>query len=277
VHCGVKKIRITGGEPLVRRGIENLMAGIGRLKQEGLSAIAITTNGVLLKEKLAALKSAGLDNINLSLDTLKRERFQEITYRDHFDDVIASIFAALEYGFTPLKVNTVILRGFNEDEILDFIAFIQDKPINVRFIEFMPFDGNQWDDSKLVPYQEMKCIIESKYRLHPIEDGQNYALGPAKDFAVEGCVGTVGFITSMTDSFCSGCNRIRITADGYFRTCLFSEKNEEYNLKSILRGGASDDEIAQFMISAVWKKEKAHPEIEELIQRSNRSMIQLGG
>jgi cyclic pyranopterin phosphate synthase len=180
--------------------------------------------------------------------------------------------AALGAGFEPLKINVVLMTGVNEDEILDFVHFVKDKPINVRFIEFMPFKGNGWQEPRMVTYNNMKETISSHYELIPIV---SEASAVAKDFAIEGFQGTVSFITSMTENFCDTCNRIRLTAEGAIKTCLFSE--EETNLRQALRDGASNEEIARRIREALWHKQKGHAALDVLPALENRSMIQIGG
>merc|ERR1712223_278249 len=214
VDEGVKKIRLTGGEPLVRPDVIDI---IGKLKAlEGLETVAITTNGIVLAKKLDALKEAGLDMINISLDTLEEKKYAFITRRPMagFQKVMDSINKALEYGYTPLKINCVIMRGLNEDEVTSFVAWTKDKPIDVRFIEYMPFDGNRWNDKKMVSYQELVGIIRKECPDFQRCQSQDTKNDTSKAWRVPGFQGSIGFISSMTDNFCSTCNRLRLTADG---------------------------------------------------------------
>ncbi len=270
VSMGINKIRITGGEPTLRNGIENLIQDLSKLK--GLKTLAMTTNGVLLKNQIFRLKESGLNSLNISLDTLKADRFQKISLIDNFYNVLDGIYAALEAGFHPLKLNVVVMGGINEDEILEFIKFAKDKPINIRFIEYMPFKDNGWGQAKLYPYSKMLEQINRLYTLIPI---QSETSSVAKDFYIKDFKGTVSFITSMTDSFCATCNRLRLTADGYMKSCLFYLP--EMNLRNLLRSGISDEILKDVIRGVVLGKKKGHPEIDELEKHENTSMIQIGG
>ncbi|KAF9587248.1 hypothetical protein IFM89_039529 [Coptis chinensis] len=208
VRSGVDKIRLTGGEPTIRRDIEDICLQLSNLK--GLKTLAITTNGITLAKKLPKLKQCGLNALNISLDTLVPAKFEFMTRRKGHERVLESINAAAELGYNPVKVNCVIMRGFNDDEICDFVELTREKPINVRFIEFMPFDGNVWNVKKLVPYSEMLDRVVKKFNnLNRLRD---HPTDTAKNFKIDGFVGTVSFITSMTEHFCAGCNRLRLLA-----------------------------------------------------------------
>ncbi len=270
VDLGIKKIRITGGEPLVRKDLDLFIKQISELP--GIQTIAMTTNGVLLADKAQALKDAGLQALNISLDTLKEDRFKEITKRDDFQNVINGINAALDHGFSPLKVNVVLIKGFNDDEILDFIDYVKERPINIRFIEYMPFKDNHWSADGVCTYADTKALIETKHKLTALslEEG-----AVAKDFAIADYAGTVSFVTSMTESFCASCNRLRLTADGSMKSCLFYPA--ELNLRDTLRAGISDEGLAKIIQDAVWQKPEAHPPAEEILADQNRAMISIGG
>ncbi|MBI5022363.1 MAG: GTP 3',8-cyclase MoaA [Ignavibacteriales bacterium] len=268
---GVKKIRLTGGEPLVRKDLPRLIHRLSAIP--GIQIIGMTTNGVLLKSFARELKQAGLTNLNVSLDSLRPSRFEMISGRQHFDDVIDGIYASLETGFQPLKLNMVVMGGINDDELLDFIEFVRGKPINVRFIEYMPFKFNQWNRAKFVSFQQMMETIDKKFELQPVESQSENSV--TKDFWIDGFVGTVSFITSMSDHFCGTCNRIRLTADGSIKSCLFHQA--EINLHSALRSNRSDESIEKIIRSAVLQKQFEHPVSEELVKIENRSMIQIGG
>jgi molybdenum cofactor biosynthesis protein A len=271
VRLGIDKIRITGGEPLVRAELEKLIASLAQLP--GLKHLSMTTNAVLLAEKAPLLKKAGLQSVNISLDSLKEARFKELTLRDDYQRVIRGIDAAESLGFSPIKLNVVVMKNRNEDEILDFIHFVKDRKINVRFIEYMPFKDNQWDSNAVFSYKEMKARIEDEFVLNPLK-GQ--ASDVAKDFAIEGHTGTVSFITSMTESFCSSCNRLRMTADGSIKSCLFYDA--EINLKEKLRSeGCTDEDVEEMIRYALYKKPEEHPPMEELASMSNRAMVEIGG
>ncbi|MDI6767281.1 MAG: GTP 3',8-cyclase MoaA [Bacteroidota bacterium] len=268
---GVKKIRLTGGEPLVRKDLPKLIHRLSVI--HGIQIIGMTTNGVLLKSFARQLKQAGLTNLNVSLDSLRTSRFEMISGRQHFNDVMGGIQASLDASFQPLKLNMVVMGGINDDELLDFIEFVRDKQINVRFIEYMPFKFNQWNQAKFVSFQQMMETINKKFELQPVESQSENSV--TKDFWIEGFVGTVSFITSMSYHFCGTCNRIRLTADGSIKSCLFHQA--EINLRSTLRSSKSDEAIEEMIRSAVLQKQFEHPIPKELVKIENRSMIQIGG
>jgi cyclic pyranopterin phosphate synthase len=270
VGLGVTKIRLTGGEPLTRRGIEGIAERLSALP--GMRTLAMTTNGISLDRRAQGLRSAGVNALTISLDTLKRDRFTQIAKRDQFQSVMDGISASIEAGFAPLKINTVVMRGVNDDEILDFVAWAQDRPINVRFIEYMPFPDNHWSTGGLMPWAEMRALIETRHTLVPLA-GDASAVG--KDFRLKGHPGTVSFVTSMTESFCGGCNRLRLTCDGNIKSCLFHPA--ERSLRDAMRDGADDMEIERLILAAVDAKPAAHPPMEELLTVKNRAMIEIGG
>ncbi len=268
---GVNKIRITGGEPLVRKDLPKLIQRLANIPQ--IQTIGLTTNGVLLKSFAHQLKQVGVTNLNISLDSLRSLRFEEISNRNHFNDVIDGIYASLDAGFQPLKLNVVVMGGVNDDELLDFVEFVRDKPINVRFIEYMPFKFNQWNRAKFVSFLQMMETISERFDLQPFKSHDENSV--AKDFRIDSSVGTVSFITSMSEHFCGTCNRIRLTADGSIKSCLFHPA--EINLRSSLRENTSDEIIAGMIHSAITAKPFGHPSVEELVTIDNRSMIQIGG
>lgn len=270
VRHGVSKIRLTGGEPLVRKDVTMLISGLAQL--DGLKTLAMTTNGWLVNRKIAELKAAGLHHLNISLDTLRAERFREITRRDAFRPTMQGIEAALAHGFEPLKINCVVMRGVNDDELVDFVAWTAQQPIEVRFIEYMPFGGNRWADTRFMAFEEMKQRIERHFSLKklPVEPNET-----AKRYRVSGFVGTVGFITSMTEAFCASCNRIRLTADGHLKMCLHGAS--EVNLRDMMRAGATDAEIAAMIGAAVQRKKAEHAGLYQLVDQENRPMILIGG
>jgi GTP 3',8-cyclase len=270
VAMGIDKIRITGGEPLVRKNLEVLLSQLSQLN--GLKTLAITTNGLLLETQAEQLKAAGVNALNISLDTLRADRFSQIAKRNSFEAVMSGIEAALDVGFNTLKLNVVVMAGVNEDEILDFVEFIRNKPMNVRFIEYMPFKDNAWSQAAVFPYLSIRQLIERHYSLVPLPAGFGAV---AKDFGIFGATGTVSFITSMTDSFCSSCNRLRLTADGQIKSCLFQPA--EVNIRDPLRGGLTDEGLEYLIQSAVLQKQEAHPPMEELLSLENRAMIEIGG
>lgn len=310
VGQGVTKIRLTGGEPTVRKDIVPLMEGIGKLRGAGLKELCLTTNGISLWRKLDAMAEAGLTGVNLSLDTLDPWQFQIMTRRKGFDAVQRSInriheMNALGAGI-KLKINSVVMRGLNDREILDFVELGREKDVEVRFIEYMPFDGNKWSEGKMLPYQEMLGRIKERYPdAQKVQDHKN---DTSKTYKIPGFVGKFGFITSMTDNFCGTCNRLRITSDGNLKVCLFG--NAEVSLRDILRennkGNPIEEEAYEAMkqiemdrnqgtvagplgmlqneqklldiigVAVKGKKEK-HAGMEELKDMKNRPMILIGG
>lgn len=271
VSSGVDKIRLTGGEPTVRKDISDICLDLSSLK--GLKTLAITTNGITLARQLPMLKQSGVTNLNISLDTLVPAKFEFMTRRKGHHRVIDSINAAVDLGYNPVKVNCVVMRGFNDDEICDFVNLTRDKPINVRFIEFMPFDGNVWNVKKLVPYSEMLDKVGKQFpglkRLH------DHRTETAKNFQIDGHIGTVSFITSMTEHFCAGCNRLRLLADGNLKVCLFGPS--EVSLRDPLRCGAGDEELREIIGAAVKRKKASHAGMFDIAKTANRPMIHIGG
>ncbi|XP_012427670.5 molybdenum cofactor biosynthesis protein 1 isoform X2 [Taeniopygia guttata] len=254
VKEGVDKIRLTGGEPLIRPDVVDIVGELYKL--EGLKTIAVTTNGINLTRLLPRLKEAGLNAINISLDTLVPAKFEFIVRRKGFHKVMEGIHKATELGYHPVKVNCVVMRGFNEDEVLDFVDFTKDLPLDVRFIEYMPFDGNKWNFKKMVSYKEMLDTI--KQRWPELEKLPCETSSTAKSYKVPHFQGQISFITSMSEHFCGSCNRLRITADGNLKVCLFG--NSEVSLRDHLRSGASEEELIQIIGAAVGRKKKQHAE-----------------
>ncbi|XP_031839694.1 molybdenum cofactor synthesis 1 isoform X2 [Nomia melanderi] len=253
VKEGVRKIRLTGGEPTVRKDIVDIIAGLKQLP--GLKQVALTTNGLTLTRQLPSLQRAGLDAINISLDTLKEDRFEQFTRRKGWPRVMAAIDLAVQLGYNPVKVNCVMMNGFNDDELVDFVNLTKDRPIDVRFIEYMPFQGNKWNENRMVSFDTMKRIIRDVYPdLQRLPNDYN---DTSKAYQVPGFVGQVGFITSMSNHFCASCNRLRITADGNLKVCLFEGKGE-VSLRDALRNGASDESLKEMIGIAVRRKKKQH-------------------
>jgi cyclic pyranopterin phosphate synthase len=271
-EMGVTKIRLTGGEPMVRKGLVELVGELGRI--EKIKTLAMTTNATLLAPNVEVLHRAGMSQLNISLDTFKVQRFSQIARQSEavFADVMAGIYAALEQGFASLKINMVVMSGVNDDEILDFVAFAHKHSVNVRFIEYMPFKDNQWTNEKVVRYKDMLALIGEHYGLRKLEDEPS-AVG--KDYAIEGGAGTVSFISSMSDSFCGTCNRLRLTADGSIKSCLFYPA--ETNLRDAMRQGATDSQLQGMILNALSMKPEAHPPAEEIAANENRAMIEIGG
>ncbi|KAL5976099.1 GTP 3',8-cyclase, mitochondrial [Asimina triloba] len=263
VSSGVNKIRLTGGEPTIRKDVEDICMRLSSLK--GLKNLAMTTNGIVLAKKLPRLKECGLNSLNISLDTLIPAKFEFMTRRKGHGKVMESIAAAVELGYNPVKVNCVVMRGINDDEICDFVKLTKDKPINVRFIEFMPFDGNVWNVKKLVPYAELLNKVAQQF--NGLKRLQDHPTDTAKNFAIDGHRGTVSFITSMTEHFCAGCNRLRLLADGNFKV----------GLRDPIRSGIDDFELKEIIGAAVKRKKAAHAGMFDLAKTANRPMIHIGG
>lgn len=266
---GINKIRLTGGEPMVRSELTTLVKALGQIPN--LKTLAMTTNATLLAEHAQTLKDLGLNALNISLDTFSKERFQAITRLDQFDQVINGIHTAIACGFASLKLNMVVMAGVNDDEIMAFADFAATHKINVRFIEYMPFKDNSWASDKVVTYKDLLEQIERRYELKRIE-GDRSAV--AKDYAITGG-GSVSFITSMSESFCSTCNRLRLTADGSIKSCLFYAA--EINLRDAMREGASDKDLKEMILFSLAQKPEAHPPAEEIAAGENRAMIEIGG
>ncbi|NBB86125.1 MAG: GTP 3',8-cyclase MoaA [Bacteroidetes bacterium] len=270
VAAGVTKVRLTGGEPLLRTTIQGVAGEIGALP--GLKTLAITTNGLLLPKKIDGLQRAGVSLLNISLDTLRADRFEEITRRPGLPLVHRAIDEAISRGYAPVKINCVVMRGVNDDELVDFVRWTEQRPVEVRFIEFMPFDGNRWAGDRLVPFAEMLQRIRAVVPLERLTEGPHET---SRAFRVPGYRGTVGFIASMTKPFCEGCNRLRITADGNLKVCLFG--NAEVSLRDAMRDGASDAALRALIGNAVGRKHARHAGMDALSAMENRPMITIGG
>eukprot|EP00808_Paulinella_micropora_P021034 g53044.t1 len=272
VREGVKKVRFTGGEPTMRKDLVQIVQQTGQLRASGLTDIALTTNGIVLTRHLPALVDAGLTSVNISLDTLDPFKFQAITRRAGLEHVLAAIEETLKTSL-KLKVNCVVMKGVNEKEIRKFVALTEHREMEVRFIEYMPFDGNQWTDRKFYSFRQMLRDIELQYSLSPCASPSPHET--AKTFQVNGFQGKVGFITSMSENFCGSCNRLRLTADGNLKVCLFGAT--EVNLRDVLRAGATADELRSMIKSAVKKKKKEHQGMHNIVKTPNRPMISIGG
>jgi GTP 3',8-cyclase len=267
---GVTKIRITGGEPLVRKGIPYLIKEIASIP--GIKDIGLTTNGVFLGRQLVELQDAGLKRVNVSLDTMKKDRFAFITGVDAFDEVLTSIKMSVKTGLSPVKINTVIIHGFNDDEILDFAKLAKTRNVDIRFIEFMPFgDFELWQSSGIITSQEIEALIRTEYEITP---GTVPDRGPARMFDIEGGKGRIGFISPVSTHICHACNRMRLTSEGAIKPCLFGD--EEFDVKAMLRGGASDEEIAAFILSAARAKPERKAEMGQ-IRKCQRNLQHIGG
>ncbi len=265
---GIDGIRITGGEPTVRAHLPVL---IKKLADLGVD-LALTTNGATLRLVAHDLREAGLKRINISLDTFDRDRFIRLTRRDELAKVLDGINAAIEAGFEPVKVNCVVMKGVNDDEILDFVRFGRDNGVVVRFIEFMPLDADEiWSEDKVMSQAEIVELISAHYAIEPLERGS----APAARWRYTDGGGEVGVIATVTEAFCESCDRIRLTAEGAFHNCLFAVKN--YDMRAMLRGGATDDEIADALKGAVHDKWAGHQIGQVHFIRPKKSMSQLGG
>ena len=267
---GVTSLRLTGGEPLVRKDLVSLVA---RLSDIGFNDLSLTTNGMLLAPLARRLADAGLTRVNISCDSLRADRFDSIRRRGDLGTVLASMDAAEAAGLVPLKVNVVILRGVNDDEILDFAAFARETGRVVRFIEFMPLDAQgQWDKTRLVAGREIFELVSALWPLEATEPGGS---APAQRFRFADAGGEIGLISSVTQPFCGSCNRLRLTSDGALRNCLFSD--DELSLRDSIRDGADDAQIAEMLRRAVWEKFPGHAINEPDFLRPARSMSMIGG
>jgi molybdenum cofactor biosynthesis protein A len=274
VQHGVTKVRLTGGEPLVRPDVLDIAHRIGHLP--GVSTLAMTTNALVLRRNLPALRDAGLTALNISLDTLVAPKFELITRRKGHRAVLDGLAAAVELGIPSVKVNCVVTKGVNDDELADFCELTRRSPIDVRFIEYMPFDGNRWSDDKFLSYASMLLQIGNHFGA--LERATDHSNDTTKHYRIPGYKGRIGFITSMTDHFCGSCNRLRITADGNVKACLFG--NDEVPLRDAMRDGASDEELTALIARAVHRKHFAlggNRDMYEIAQSDNRSMIRIGG
>ncbi|MBI4428892.1 MAG: GTP 3',8-cyclase MoaA [Ignavibacteriales bacterium] len=270
VGMGVEKIRLTGGEPLVRKRIEDLCRRLSNIP--ALRCLALSTNGVLLPDKAKVLREAGVQQLNISLDSLREEQFTFVTQHAHLMTVVRGIETARHAGFEAIKINVVVMKGFNDDELPDFVEFAGTSSVDVRFIEYMPFLGNRWSSAAFISFAEMKKRIETVYTLRPLAPN-----GPetAVRFQVQENNAVIGFITTMSKPFCRNCNRLRLTADGKIRNCLFARDGAD--LKNLLRSGAGREEIEDVIQSEVKAKWSGHPDTAELAKLQDRAMVAIGG
>ncbi|MGI9054457.1 MAG: GTP 3',8-cyclase MoaA [Pyrinomonadaceae bacterium] len=309
VSLGIEKLRLTGGEPMLRRNIEVLIGKLARLKVQSpkskvqshsesqisnlkfeilnednrksqianrkLLDLALTTNGFSIAEKAEVLKQNGLDRITVSLDSWKRENFLKITGVDKLDEVLEAIEAAQNAGLNPVKINAVVVRGWNDDEIVDFARFARERDLSMRFIEFMPLDsGHDWSKDSVVSGKEIFSKINEVFSLKLKQNSRGAETAWKYSFA-DGAKGEIGIIAPVTEMFCGACSRIRLTADGQIRTCLFSVK--EHNLRDVVRSGASRAEVIEFIESAVMQKEPQHFINDKNFAPASRSMSFIGG
>ncbi|CAH8506676.1 unnamed protein product [Schistosoma curassoni] len=299
-YRGIRKIRLTGGEPLLRPDLQQIIKDLNELKcqHKHFNEIAMTTNGVKFKKYAENLLLAGLNSVNISLDSLKSERILKLTGQSTFKHSMAAIIKAIEVGFKSVKVNCVVMKNFNEDELCDFVELTRYLPIEVRFIEYMPFSGNSWELSKLFSYKQMLNIIQNSYPNLICLNEKSFDV--TKLFQVSGWLGKIGFITSMTENFCAGCSRLRITADGNLKICLhdnyevslveilrnkmnshviddwFADK-PNYNLKQSKQLNEIYDQLDEIVDQALTKKSASHKGAIQLASSVNRSMVQIGG
>ena len=272
VECGVTGVRLTGGEPTVRADLPVLVRMLREISPT--LDLALTTNGLKLPEMAGSLREAGLNRVNVSLDTLDRERFRQLARRDRLADVLAGLAAARSAGFSPIKINAVLMRGLNDDEVVPLARWARDEGFELRFIEWMPLDFQRgWDRSQLVSATEILDRLASELPLEP-EEGDDPS-APARTFRYRDGTGRVGVIASVTRPFCGTCDRIRLTADGQVRTCLFSLR--EYDFRQLLRTGCSDDDLEALLRSAVLRKEPGHLISQPGFVQPARGMSAIGG
>jgi cyclic pyranopterin phosphate synthase len=272
-QMGVRRLRLTGGEPLVRSDIPQLVEQLAALPD--IDDLALTTNGILLADQAAALRRAGLRRINISLDTLSEDVFQQITRREGVDRVLAGIAAAQDAGFESIRLNAIAIRDLTEDEIVPLARFARERGLELRFIEYMPLDAEQnWRAADVLDGDTIRRILEAEFGLlvpvappHPSQ--------PAVDFRFADGGGRIGLIHPVSQPFCSSCDRLRLTAEGQVRNCLFS--TVEWDARALLRGGGSDNEIAQLVRDCVWAKAPAHGIGSDEFVRPERAMYQIGG
>ncbi len=276
---GIRKVRLTGGEPLVRRDVVSLIREIAAIP--GIDDLSLTTNGILLGKMAEGLYGAGLRRINISLDSLDPQRFRELTRGGELGAVLEGIRRAEETGFSPIKINVVAIKGINDSEICEFARLTLLKPYHVRFIEFMPVGGiATWDDGRIITADKIMEKISALGELIPVEDGgrggpKTKAGGPAKLYRLPGAKGILGFISALSNHFCGSCNRLRLTADGKLRPCLFSET--EIDVKTPLRTGCDDAELSRLISLAISVKPEGHSIASGIKDKYRRSMSKIGG
>jgi cyclic pyranopterin phosphate synthase len=269
---GISKVRLTGGEPLVRKGIVDFISRLSHIEE--IKDLSLTTNGIFLREFAQDLKQAGLKRINISLDSLRKERFCQITRKDDFERVWNGIEEALRVGLSPIKINMVAIKGLNDDEIESFAQLTLHLPLTVRYIEYMPSgNGEDWKQSDVLTIPQIKSRLENVGKLIPIPSDRWD--GPAKRFRIEGAIGEVGLIGPVSSHFCDDCNRLRLTPDGKIRTCLFSD--EEMDVKEILRMGGSDRDLKERLLVALKTKPERHHINTHQFKKCQRNMSAIGG
>jgi GTP 3',8-cyclase len=273
VGLGVTEVRFTGGEPLLRKGLVGIVQSVAALRPR--PRISLTTNGVGLARTARPLRDAGLDRVNVSLDTLDRQRYMELTKRDRWDDVVAALAAAEAAGLTPVKVNALLMRGVNEDEAPALLRWCLDRGYELRFIEQMPLDAQHgWDRAAMMTASEILALLKAEFVLDA-EPEEHRGSAPAETWIVDGGPGRVGVIGSVTRPFCAACDRVRLTADGQVRNCLFAR--EETDLRSALRSGADDDALGELMRGSLWAKRPGHGIGQPSFRQPARPMSAIGG
>jgi GTP 3',8-cyclase len=269
---GIEKIRVTGGEPLLRHDVERLISKL--VVVPGVRDVALTTNGFLFQQKARALRDAGLQRVSFSCDSLNRDNFKRMTGRDGLNELLASIRLAQDLGFAPVKINAVIIRGINDDEIEALADFAVRESLALRFIEFMPLDsGRAWQREMVMPSREILSRLQQRFALEPIVSANKSET--SKRWRIANTRAEVGIIASVTEPFCGHCNRVRLTADGKIRTCLFSVV--EHDLRSLLRSDATDEQVTEFLRRTILQKEERHHIGEPDFQPASRSMSCIGG
>ncbi len=273
VDLGIEKVRVTGGEPLLRQGVDRLVGSLSQIP--GVRDLAMTTNGALFGSQAAALRKAGLNRVSFSMDSLDRDNFRKMTGRDGLEGVLDGIRLARELGFHPVKVNAVVIRGMNDHEIPDLVRFAVKQNLSLRFIEFMPLDSSRaWQKGLVVPGREILERLRGEFNLQPVDASANPS-ETARRWRLEGSEGELGIIAPVSEPFCGHCNRLRLTADGKLRTCLFSL--DEHDLKPLLRGGGSDEDLASLLRDRVQHKEAGHKIGQADFVQPQRSMSCIGG
>lgn len=267
VSLGISKVRITGGEPLIRKGVGNFLSELGRIRE--ISDLSLTTNGVLLREHLESIRMAGIRRLNISLDTLSPEKFRYITGRDDFRPVWEGILSAHHQGFSPIKLNIVAMRGINDDEFADIARLSFSYPFHIRFIEYMPMGNSPLETARQILAPEIMNILSEIGELIPVEKKQHD--GPAERYSFRDAMGEIGFIRPLSHHFCAQCNRLRLTASGQLRPCLLSDA--QHDLKTALRNGSSDAEISDIFFTAARFKPHRHHLIEKENVKSQMSVI----
>ena len=267
-ELGIDKVRLTGGEPLLRKGFVDLVKKLSAIP--GINDLALTTNGILLGPMAAELKRAGINRVNVSLDTLKPERFKQMTGSDDWQKALDGILAALGAGFKQVKMNVVAIAGYNDDEIEDFVNFVKDKPLGLRFIEFMPVGNAYWESSKILNSETIKKRLAESVKLVPVSQKNTIA----EEFQIEGSPATVGFISPLSDKFCKKCNRLRLTSDGFLKPCLATKT--EVNIRVPVRSGMAGTELRRVFYEALRLKPSCH-KMDQGVVDIARHMAEVGG